>query len=90
MKVDGYTLRECPFCGKDVADFATAKELEDCQNSEDEDVCPAYQFDCHCNRFTICCNVHKGGCGATTGYAWGREMAAEKWNRRAYEDTDKK
>lgn len=34
-------LKPCPFCGKSVADYATAMKEEDCENFEDVDKCPA-------------------------------------------------
>lgn len=74
-------LAVCPFCGKSVAEFATMKELEDCKHFED-DVCPACEID-ECTGMRIVCNVLKGGCGASTGFAWSKERAIELWNRRA-------
>ncbi len=74
-------LKPCPFCNKSVAEFETRKEAEDCKHFED-DVCPAYEPD-ECNGYHIVCNVLKGGCGASTGYAWNKERAIELWNWRA-------
>ncbi len=76
-------LMPCPYCGKDAAEFATAQEMEDCTYFEDETKCPAFKpFEgCTCNK--IVCNVQRGGCGASTGYAWDKIQAAMKWNKRA-------
>ena len=32
--------------------------------------------------YSICCDVKKGGCGASTGWYLTKELAAEAWNRR--------
>ncbi len=88
MIIDGYTLRECPFCGKDVATITTAKELEDCTRFEDAQ-CPALVWE-ECRYKKIVCDVREGGCGASTGFAFSLEKVVQKWNGRAYEDTDKK
>ena len=34
------------------------------------------------NNFAVCCDVYKGGCGATAGYASTIEKAVENWNMR--------
>ena len=83
-EVKGYQLRACPYCGKDVADFATAKEEEECKWFDDDERCDAYAYNgCPCKK--IVCNAQKGGCGASTGYSWSEEDAVERWNRRVGE-----
>lgn len=63
----------CPFCGFGCAEIATCKELGNCQNFEE----------CEHNGFySVVCNINKGGCGASGGYANNIEKAWEKWNRR--------
>ena len=73
-------LRSCPFCGKSVATFVTAREEEECKHFED-DVCPVYEPD-ECGVKKIVCDFTQGGCGASTGYASSEERAIELWNRR--------
>lgn len=76
-------LKPCPFCGKDVAVFSDAKELEDCANYEDEDCsCKNFHPNSSCPYICVVCDVNKGGCGASSGYSLTREKVAEKWNRR--------
>lgn len=76
-------LKPCPFCGKDVAEFAMVCTLEECANFEEED-CP----ECYdpagsdgCMHLVIC-SINKGGCGSSTGRYVNKERAAEAWNRR--------
>lgn len=65
-------MNKCPFCGADVAEVVTASELEyDCPIGWGE------------RHFSVVCNVHNGGCGATTGFYDSEEEAEEAWDRRA-------
>ena len=75
-------LRRCPFCGADVACLSNAKELEDCKHFEDEDKCPAMKWEEECKSVCVVCDVSKGGCGASSGYATSIEKAIAKWNIR--------
>ena len=34
------------------------------------------------DQYIILCNVHKGGCGGSSGYYYFQEEAIEKWNQR--------
>lgn len=91
MMHEVFDLKPCPFCGKDVAEFGTALELEDCANYDDEHKCPAFfPFGVECGLVKIVCNVNKGGCGASTGYSWEKEDAVRKWNGRLHEGDDGK
>lgn len=82
-------LKPCPFCGKDVAVLADAQELEVCDNFEDED-CPCLEskqvnygkYAEHCPYVAIVCDMHKGGCGTSTGFHKSLQPAIEAWNRR--------
>ena len=68
-------LKRCPHCGKtDTLEFTDCIEAEGCQN-----------YECFHMEPYVCvvCNVNKGGCGASGGYAPSEEEAVEKWNRRA-------
>lgn len=76
-------LLPCPFCGADVAEIESAKESEDCRHFEKDGVCPVFEWDTECPTKRIVCNVLRGGCGASTGYAPSLEKTIEKWNRRA-------
>lgn len=67
-------FKECPMCGKRVAEFTSCAELEECENFES---CDSEPFIC------VVCSATNGGCGATGGYAPSAEEAAKKWNRRA-------
>lgn len=75
-------LRRCPFCFSDVACLSNAKELEDCKHFEDEDKCPAMKWEEECKSVCVVCDVSKGGCGASSGYATSKEKAIRKWNMR--------
>lgn len=78
-------LKPCPFCGKqDPMVITDAHELESCANYDDEN-CPAENEGGCCGFLTVVCDVTKGGCGATSGYAPTEEEAVEKWNKRADE-----
>lgn len=75
-----YKIKPFPFCGADVAEFATMKEMEDCKYFED-DRCPACEVD-ECRGIRIVCNVMKGGFGASTGYSLDKDKTVWMWNRR--------
>ena len=84
-------LRECPFCGKKVAEFSTAWECELCANFEDDNVCPNYQDweaeyvsdNGECSIHIVVCAANKGGCGASTGWRSSKKAAMEAWNGRS-------
>lgn len=80
-------LKSCPFCGADAAEFATMKEMEECFHYDNKEKCPAYVSD-GCPGIRIVCNVLKGGCGASSGYAFSKEKAIKAWNRRTRVDDD--
>jgi len=82
--IDGYEVRECPFCGKiDTIDFADIKSEEMCSNCYEEDKCPHYgEYECKCGCFVVCSHI-RGGCGASSGWGSDKETAVEIWNRRA-------
>lgn len=86
---DSGQLEPCPFCGKSVATLSNAKELEDCCNFEDDDVCPdCMDWSGGCGFHTVVCGVTDGGCGAATGYFPTKSEAIAAWNRRTKEDAD--
>lgn len=64
-------MNKCPFCGADVAEVATARELEY--------DCPMSWGDTH---FAVVCDKRGGGCGAVTGFYNSPEEAEQAWNRR--------
>lgn len=77
-------LKPCPFCGKSAAEFATVYECENCANF-DEDECPecyAPYKEHSCGIHLVVCSIHKGGCGASSGWNLTAEAAAKAWNRR--------
>jgi len=75
-------LRECPFCGKKVAEYATVWECEQCANFQ-EPVCQNYQdWPEECGIHLVVCPSNRGGCGASTGWHISKEDAANAWNRR--------
>lgn len=77
-----YKLKPCPFCGKtDSLEFTNAKELEECARFESEE-CPCFEQEPRCHCIAVVCNVHKGGCGATSGYATDIDRVVAKWNQR--------
>ena len=87
------TLKPCPYCGKDAATVVSAKEMEWCKHfgdGDDEygkfDHCPMMEEYDECPYTTVVCDVEKKGCGASTGYAWDRIQAINKWNRRSSDD----
>ena len=68
-------IEKCPFCGKEVAEISNCRELEECRHFEE---CPATEpYVC------VVCNMHEGGCGASSGYYDSTEKAIVAWNRRA-------
>lgn len=81
--IDGYKVKECPFCGKvSTIDFADVKTEEYCMNCDKEDLCPAYKDEeCGCGVFVVC-SFAKGGCGGSGAWALDKETAVKRWNRR--------
>ncbi len=76
-------LRECPFCGLEVAEITNAKELEECRNFEDHENCPCFEDESnYCRLYTVVCNYHRGGCGCTSGWFTNAEQAIRRWNER--------
>lgn len=73
------TLRPCPFCGESVAEIEDAKNLEGCPCFDD---CDHAEYE-QCEMHAVVCDVHKGGCGASSGYFVAVEDAVDAWNRRA-------
>ena len=71
-------IEKCPFCGKEVAETSNCKEL--CRHFEG----------CLATEPYVCvvCNVHEGGCGASSGYYDSAEKAIAAWNRRVGSDTN--
>ena len=68
-------IERCPFCGKNVAEISNCKELEGCRHFEG---CPATEpYVC------VVCNMHEGGCGASSGYYDSEAKAIAAWNCRA-------
>lgn len=85
----GFMVRACPFCGRlDTVDFANLQKEEDCACFEDEDRCPAFEPCGVCNGSYVICNVQLGGCGGSGGFAWNKEQAVRRWNRRPGGDDD--
>lgn len=72
-------LKSCPFCGKSVAEIDDAKELGGCPYYDD---CDQAEYE-QCEMHSVVCNVHRGGCGASSGYFFTAEEAISAWNRRA-------
>ncbi len=65
----------CPFCDKDVAEISNCQELEGCRHFEK---CPATEpYVC------VVCNMHEGGCGASSGYYDSAANAIGAWNGRS-------
>ena len=78
-------LKPCPFCGSKYAPIlSNVCECEMCANFEDEDCPKCYNPTGNdgCIHFVVC-SVHKGGCGASTGWHINKEEAIGAWNRRA-------
>lgn len=68
-----FELKACPFCGKDIANFATCQQLQACKGFRECD-------DGH--YLSVVCSMLDGGCGASTGFFPTFEAAARAWNRR--------
>jgi Lar family restriction alleviation protein len=69
-------IKPCPHCGGTNIECLSNYEIEE---YEQEDI----NSDPHGVSYTVVCNVRKGGCGATGGFADSKEDAIEKWNCRA-------
>ena len=68
------TIEKCPFCDKDVAEISNCQESEECRHFEK---CPATEpYVC------VVCNMHEGGCGASSGYYDSEAKAIAAWNCR--------
>lgn len=77
FKVYENELKPCPFCGKtESLIVGTDEEFGEVGCGEYYQVCCSAYQDFSTNR-------NDGGCGASSGYAFTREEAIEKWNRRA-------
>lgn len=61
-------LKPCPFCGK--TETVAVYSAEEIDNSDSE-------------YYAVCCDYHKGGCGAVGGYRETQEQAVKIWNQRA-------
>ena len=73
-------IEKCPFCDKDVAEISNCKEMEECRHFEK---CPATEpYVC------VVCNMHEGGCGASSGYYNSEAKAIAAWNRRKPERSE--
>ena len=73
-------IEKCPFCDKDVAEISNCQELEGCRHFES---CPATEpYVC------VVCNMHEGGCGASSGYYDSEAKAIAAWNRRKPERSE--
>ena len=67
-------IEKCPFCGKEVAEISNCRELEECRYFEK---CPSTEL-----YVCVVCNMHEGGCGASSGYYDSEAKAIAAWNRR--------
>lgn len=79
-------LKPCPFCGGvDTHVLETRRSLEDCIRYDycEAERCEQGACDMHNTWDRAVCSIHKGGCGASTGYASCPSKAAALWNRRA-------
>lgn len=76
-----FSLKACPFCGKDVAVVSDCVELEACENFE-EYCCPNYNSSRSPVYVAIVCDYLAGGCGASAGFSSTIEEAVDRWNRR--------
>ena len=65
-------LKKCPFCGMDVAEIYSQSERAE----EDGEVFNGVE------QYTIVCDVHKKGCGATCGWRTQLTDAINRWNTR--------
>ena len=71
-------IEKCPFCGKQIAEITNCNDLEECRHFEK---CPATEpYVC------IVCNMHEGGCGASSEYYDSEAKAIAAWNRRVILD----
>lgn len=68
-----YQLQRCPFCGMDVADIVSQTEMMEERQEE------PYE---HAERYSVVCDFHKRGCGATCGYHESVAEAVKRWNTR--------
>ena len=67
-------LTPCPFCGNE--------KLVILEESTDSEI---YE---NIINYAVCCDFHRGGCGATSGYRISEEEAIEAWNKRVGERSD--
>lgn len=76
-------LIPCPFCGKvETVEYTNAGECGACAKASLDNTCCDFEPE-GCSMVAVVCNVNRGGCGASSGYAFSFEGAAKKWNARA-------
>ena len=68
-------LKPCPFCGN--IHLCYLKNINGC-----DVVSIPYTGNELEDTVAVCCDIHDGGCGATSGYYHSCDKAAEKWNKR--------
>lgn len=64
-----FQLQRCPFCGMEVAEVISQRELWDD---------PSFNAD----RYTVVCSRDNGGCGGTCGFHGSKQKAVSRWNTR--------
>lgn len=70
----------CPFCGNSNIVLTVCSDTM----CDDKD-CAG----CRCRTYAVCCNLHDGGCGATSGYRQTPEEAIEAWEMRVSDEQRK-
>lgn len=71
-------LKPCPFCNMRAAEPTTSREEEACHRYDDCEIVD-------CGMWLVVCDVHNGGCGASTGFFDSKKKAIDAWNRRGNE-----
>ena len=77
--IQGYKVRQCPFCGSNMApEITTDQDLLQVTDELYVEIGGVLNYP----SYIVVCNVNSGGCGGCGGYGDTIEKAVDHWNRR--------